>query len=192
MRVRLTRACISRVAAAALCSVAWISPAAEPTAELASKAQGYSLRYPADWSSASKPVKIHLSEELLNAPARGVSLGVTVDPVRIDSLEQFGTADEVAERVVTTELDRDGVLIALLRTVDAQSGRAGEPSYYTVEYEVESSRGKKVYLAKYSIARRKLFVLQTQAPAASYDADDGGVRRVLKDVVASFRVAGGT
>ena len=38
-----------------------------------------------------------------------MKLGVTVDPVRINSLEAFGSLTEVTERVLSVEKTRDGV-----------------------------------------------------------------------------------
>lgn len=146
----------------------------------------YSLSYPSGWNPTQKPVKTHLSEALLNSPRKGVSLGVTVDPVKIDSLEAFGTPEEVADRVLTVEEGRDGVLDVQLRSLAAD---AGKPSYYTIEYFVESTRGKKVYLCKYCIAQKRLYVLQTQAKVVDYDDAASDVQQQLRAIVASFRVS---
>ena len=61
-----------------------------------------------------------LAEEL--AP-RGVKLGLTVDPVKIDSLEQFGTLATVTDRVLTVEEGRDGVTD--VKALSTSSGRRG-------------------------------------------------------------------
>ena len=156
-------------------------------AELADAALGFRLAYPADWSAAPKPVKTHQYEALLEAPApRGVKLGLTVDPVKIDSLEQFGTLATVTDRVLTVEEGRDGVTDVKLR--GAAEERPAGTLYYAITYEVTSSRGKKVYLCRYAIARGRLFVLQLQAPADTWDAD-AGVRDALGAVAASLEVA---
>ena len=65
---------------------------------------------------------------------------------------------------------------------------ASAPSYYTIEYVTVSSRGTKVYLCKYSIAQRKLYVLQAQANADAFDSDEA-VRDSLRAVVSSFAVS---
>ena len=164
------------------------APLAPPgAAELADAALGFRLAYPADWSAAPKPVKTHQYEALLEAPApRGVKLGLTVDPVKIDSLEQFGTLATVTDRVLTVEEGRDGVTDVKLR--GAAEERPAGTLYYAIVYEVTSSRGKKVYLCRYAIARGRLFVLQLQAPADTWDAD-AGVRDALGAVAASLEVA---
>jgi hypothetical protein len=74
------------------------APALASTANLQDTQYGFTLSYPDDWVAAPKPVKTHLSESLLQSPIKGVSLGVTVDPVRISSLRQFGTAEQVCAR----------------------------------------------------------------------------------------------
>mmetsp|Transcript_48550 Transcript_48550/g.105255 ORF Transcript_48550/g.105255 Transcript_48550/m.105255 type:complete len:218 (-) Transcript_48550:94-747(-) len=159
---------------------------ASQLAELDDPAFGYRLSYPSGWESKPKPVKTHAAEAILQSPRRGVSLGVTVDPVKIDSLEQFGTPEQVADRVLAVEETRDGVLDVQLRAISEESG---QPSYYTIEYFVESTRGKKVYLCKYCIARRRLYVLQAQAKVDDYDDKASGVQEQLRNAVASFRVA---
>ena len=68
-------------------------------------ADEWALQYPSGWRPTEKPVKTHLSERLLNSDTRkGVSIGVTVDPIKISSLEAFGTPEEVAGRVPAREL----------------------------------------------------------------------------------------
>jgi len=96
--------------------------------------------------------------------------------------------------VLAVEETRDGVTDVKLR---AASKEEGPPLYYTIEYRVESSRGKKVYLCKYSIAPRPgrsesaLYVLQAQAYLDTFDSDDAVVRQQLESAVRSFKVGGG-
>ena len=52
--------------------------------------------------------------------------GVTIDPVKIDSLEQFGTPDEVAKRVLAVEEGRDGVKSVTLRQVLTHPGEPAQ------------------------------------------------------------------
>ena len=83
-----------------LAAIAVASPTAPALASIANLRDqqfGYTLSYPDDWVPAPKPVKTHLSESLLQSPIRGVSLGVTVDPVKINSLTQFGTAEQARQ-----------------------------------------------------------------------------------------------
>ena len=69
------------------------------------------------------------------------------------------------------------------------SAEEGEPPYYLIEYTVESSRGRKVYVCKYCIFNKRLYVLQAQAKQDNFDdKDDASVREMLRAAVASFRV----
>eukprot|EP00316_Scyphosphaera_apsteinii_P013453 CAMPEP_0119331996 /NCGR_PEP_ID=MMETSP1333-20130426/81816_1 /TAXON_ID=418940 /ORGANISM="Scyphosphaera apsteinii, Strain RCC1455" /LENGTH=211 /DNA_ID=CAMNT_0007341727 /DNA_START=73 /DNA_END=708 /DNA_ORIENTATION=- len=180
--VLLPPSLVHRTAAASV-DIQSDTPLPARTYQLVDDQFSYQLNYPADWKATSKPVRTHLSEALFQSPMKGVSLGITIDPVKIASLEQFGTAEQVAQRVLAVEENRDGVFSVELRGVTAQSG---QPSYYTIEYQVESSRGKKVYLCKYCIAKRRLYVLQAQAGLDSWANAD--VRSELQSAVDSFNV----
>ena len=163
------------------------APDAAAVSQLRVADYAFRLSYPATWEPSSKPVKTHLLESILKGPAHKAQLGVTVDPVKISSLEEFGSIAEVSERVLKVEEGRDGVQAVELRRAVAEPG---SPTYYVIEYAVASSRGKKMYLCKYCIAQRKLYVLQTQAALDSYDADADSIRTQLNSIVASFVVGG--
>ena len=159
-------------------------------AELSDAQYAYHLSYPADWKEAPKPVKTHMHESLLSSTSgKGLKLGITVDPVKIDSLEAFGTLDQVTERVLAVEAARDGVQNVTLRANAAQLGdtAAEIPSYYTIEWATVSSRGKKLFSCKYCITSKKLYVLQVQASLDAFDSDDT-VRSQVKSIVESFSV----
>ena len=166
------------------------SAPAAALAELQDAQYMYRIAYPQEWKAAPKPVKTHMHETLLASPGgRGVKVGVTVDPVKIASLEEFGTLPQVTERVLAVERKRDGVQSVTLRASEVEAADTGRalPSYYTIEYLTESSRGRKVFCCKYCITDRKLYVLQAQANAEAYDGDEA-VREALLAVVQSFRI----
>ena len=104
-----------------LAAIAVASPTAPALASIASLRDqqfGYTLSYPDDWVPAPKPVKTHLSESLLQSPIRGVSLGVTVDPVKINSLTQFGTAEQASQSLTAhTQLSAEFCLKTRRRPV---------------------------------------------------------------------------
>lgn len=177
---------------AAVSFVPLVAAADDSSAEVAQLVDAkfdYRLAYPADWKETGKPVKTHLQEVLYSSPNGYPKFGVTIDPVTIDSLEAFGTLDQVTERVLAVEATRDGVKTVTLRSNAAQAAdaEAGAPSYYTIEYVTESSRGTKLFCCKYCIAKRKLYVLQTQAKLDAFDSD-GGVRAQVRSIIGSFTV----
>ena len=101
------QALLSSSAAVALLLRPAQATAAEALAKRVDTQNGYSLSYPEDWSDASKPVRTHLHELLLSSPrGGGVKLGVTIDPVTIDSLEAFGNLDQVSAPLAAARLER--------------------------------------------------------------------------------------
>lgn len=61
---------------------------------------GFSIKIPADWEASEKAG----AEVLFKTAKKYTNLGVTVSPVRVPSLEKFGTVDDVAQRVVKAEV----------------------------------------------------------------------------------------
>jgi len=59
---------------------------------------GYQLSYPIGWEAAPKPVKTHLMESIVKGSLHKAQLGLTVDPVKIGSLEEFGTIEQARRR----------------------------------------------------------------------------------------------
>lgn len=62
---------------------------------LGDPAFSFELAYPTGWEAAPKPVKTHQMESILKGPLHKAQLGLTVDPVKIGSLEEFGTLEQV-------------------------------------------------------------------------------------------------
>ena len=90
---------------------------------------GYSLTLPPSFTESNKPLQTHLDEINLSDPnIKGYQIGITVDPIRIKSLKDFGTPDEVAAKIVMAELNRDGILDVTLRrdATEDESGAYGE------------------------------------------------------------------
>lgn len=108
--------------------------------------------------------------------------GVTVDPVRIDSLAAFDTAAGVGERVTKVERAKDGNIDVVL-----EDARDDKP-YYRLRYVVESAeRGKKRYVSRIAVADNKLVVLTVEGYVRYWDDD---VEQLVSKIVDSFEVAG--
>lgn len=64
------------------------------------KQQGYSLERPQAWEQTSKAG----ADVLFVNPARkSTTLGVTVSPIRINSLDKFGSLETVRDKLLATE-----------------------------------------------------------------------------------------
>ncbi|CAN0487955.1 unnamed protein product, partial [Laminaria digitata] len=105
-----------------------------------------------------------------------------VDPVSIESLETFGTPEEVGARVLKVEQGKDGTLETKL--FDARAEKQGDLSLYILDYFVESTRGFKHFVAKVTIKDNLLYACTAQAKEKDYSE----VEDELKRVVDSFRV----
>jgi hypothetical protein len=102
----------------------------------------WGFTYPSDFVEAGKPVKTHLEEVNLKSPSRrDYSVGLAVDPIKLESLELFGSPQFVGKRIIHTELKREGVTNATLDR--SMSTLEQGNTYYDVEYSSESTRGLK-------------------------------------------------
>ena len=126
----------------------------------------YTVTPPPLFEPGNKPLKTHLDEINFSIPdVRGYTLGVTVDPVRISSIKEFGTPEEVAARVVTAEVNRDGVFEVTLAK-DPVEDNAG---CYDIEYISDGKRGKKRFATRIYIKDGFLYVLTVQSKEAEFD-----------------------
>lgn len=136
-----------------------------------------------------KPLKTHLDEvNFQSSEVPGYQIGITVDPVRISSLAEFGTAEQVAAKVVLAEVNRDGVLdVRLLE--DPISGEIPTDGglrtmFYQLNYLSSGKRGKKRNIAKFYVVNQKLFALTAQCKEENYEMVQG----TMLAAVRSFRV----
>ena len=92
---------------------------------------------------------------------------------------QFGKPEEVAARVVTAEVNRDGIFeVTLLNDPYEMDGA------YILEYLSVGKRGNKHYYNKIFISRNQLYVLTAQAKQDDFSAQ----QEELKQTLASFKV----
>jgi hypothetical protein len=147
---------------------------------------GYTVTPPPTFVSSNKPLKTHLDEINFSPPpdvSRGYTLGITVDPVRISSIREFGSPEEVAARVVTAEVNRDGVFEVTL-TKDPREDTSIGVGCYDIEYISNGKRGKKRYVTRIYIKDGFLYVLTVQSKEDEFDtAREAEVMECIK----SFR-----
>jgi hypothetical protein len=141
----------------------------------------YTVTPPPSFTASNKPLKTHLDEINFSSPdVRGYTLGVTVDPVRIKSIREFGTPEEVAARVVTAEVNRDGVFEVTLAKDPLEDANGG----YDIEYISEGKRGVKRFVTRIYIKDGFLYVLTAQSKNDEYDK---AREKEITDSVKSFR-----
>ncbi|KAL7565030.1 hypothetical protein ACA910_020741 [Epithemia clementina (nom. ined.)] len=144
---------------------------------------GYAFQVPSNFEAPSKkPLPTHLDEvNFKSANVPGYQYGITVDPVRISSLAQFGTPEEVAAKVVLAEVNRDGVFeVTLMEDPMAAPNNA----YYILNYLSTGKRGDKRFVTKFYIQNQMLYALTAQCKEADYPTIQDDIRHAVE----SFRV----
>eukprot|EP00547_Thalassionema_nitzschioides_P009225 CAMPEP_0194225604 /NCGR_PEP_ID=MMETSP0156-20130528/39983_1 /TAXON_ID=33649 /ORGANISM="Thalassionema nitzschioides, Strain L26-B" /LENGTH=161 /DNA_ID=CAMNT_0038957623 /DNA_START=247 /DNA_END=732 /DNA_ORIENTATION=- len=156
--------------------------AAEPGYTRSGSDYSYSFQPPKDTEESNKLLKTHLDEvNFISSSLKGYQYGIIVDPVRINSLKEFGTPEEVAARVVTAEVNRDGVFdVTLVKDpiIEETSGS------YILNYLSKGKRGDKHFVCKIAVAKNKLYVLTAQVKEEKYLS----MEKEIMEVVGTFLV----
>ena len=97
--------------------------------------------------------------------------------------KQFGTPEEVAAKVVTAEVNRDGVFEVTLVKDPVAVEEDGVLSYI-LNYLSQGKRGDKRFVAKFCIQNQRLYALTGQVAEADYTSKE----KELMKAVESFRV----
>lgn len=142
----------------------------------------YEFQPPENFDSGNKPLRTHLDEiNFKSESVGGYQFGVTVDPVRIDSLRQFGTPEQVAAKVVLAEVNRDGVFDVTLM----EDPIAGPDNiFYQLNYQSKGKRGTKRFITKFYIQKQKLYALTAQCKEDDYKDLEAEMRKAAD----SFRL----
>ena len=140
----------------------------------------YTITPPPSFVPGNKPLKTHLDEINFSPEPtiRGYTLGITVDPVRISNIKEFGSPEEVAARVVTAEVNRDGVFKVTLAKDPKEDTNAG---CYDIEYISDGKRGTKRFVTRIYVQDGFLYVLTVQSKEDEYDqVREGDVLECVK------------
>jgi len=86
--------------------------------------------------------------------------------VRLKTIQEFGTPEEVAARVVTAEINRDGVFTVTMAKDPKEDASAG---CYDIEYISDGKRGTKRFVTRIYVRDGILYVLTAQSKVAEYD-----------------------
>eukprot|EP00887_Chlorella_sp_A99_P004299 scaffold15.g4299.t1 len=115
-------------------------------------------------SSRSEPIDLVLFESReqgysIRRPAAWEQLGVTVLPVRIRSLAEFGDLAQVGQRLLDAERAKESTLgVALVGSAARSLPGSPQTQVYDYEYELESTRGRKRILSTVAVADAKLYI----------------------------------
>ena len=116
------------------------------------------------------------------------TLGVTVAPVKVASLTEFGSPQTVADKLVRAELEKDGTLSADVLSVRERRASSGAP-LYEVEYDTEhATRGRKRVLNAVCIDKGVLYIFALQHKLAAEPDAQPAVAAIAPRLLASFDV----
>lgn len=140
-----------------------------------------------EFAESQKPLKTHAVEvgPYSSKATKGFKFGITVDPVKINDIRNFGTPQEVLDKVVGVESSKDGTLeVTKVGAREAAAATAGRPPFYELEYVVDSTRGLNHFWSSVTIQEGKLYVMTVQAKEATL----AEVEQAAKDIRSSFFV----
>lgn len=157
-----------------------------PVTPFTRETQGFSYTFtpPPNFKVSNKPLKTHLDEVNFDSQStKGYQYGITVDPVRLQKLRQFGTPEEVAAKIVTAEVNRDGVYeVTLVRDPIEDDDGA-----YVIEYISDGKRGKKRFVTRTIVNNGRLYVLTVQSKEEDFTEQ---TRKEVYNTIETFKVIG--
>lgn len=149
--------------------------------------ENFTLLRPSTWAKVDKAGANVLFQDMMNKGSNNV--GVVVSPVRISKLEEFGSPEFVAEKLIEAEKKKESTKSAEVVAVGERVGEGGV-EVYEVEYKVDSTRGgmKRVFSAAF-VASKKLYLLNISHSDGLENPMGYGTRMVLEKVLHSFGVS---
>lgn len=152
----------------------------------------FRVEYPETWV----PVNKAGATLLLRDPSMKYSqIGVTVSPVRIRSLGEFGTAHEIGEKLLNAEAAKESTYPGGVTLVDETErvGKSGA-TFYEYEYRLVTTRGNKKVFSSVAVENNTLFIMNAQVFEKNDDASEeeknnvDAVAETLRRVVRLFDV----
>ena len=132
----------------------------------------FRLEYPVGWQQLSKAG----ATLLLRDPADKYSqIGVTVSPVKISSLTEFGTVHEIGERLLKAEAAKESTVpggVTLISEAQRIGVRSGA-TFYDYEYRLITTHGNKRVFNSVAVHEGTLFIMNAQVLG---DDEQEGVR----------------
>eukprot|EP00468_Gymnochlora_sp_CCMP2014_P009780 CAMPEP_0167763346 /NCGR_PEP_ID=MMETSP0110_2-20121227/13310_1 /TAXON_ID=629695 /ORGANISM="Gymnochlora sp., Strain CCMP2014" /LENGTH=155 /DNA_ID=CAMNT_0007650397 /DNA_START=272 /DNA_END=739 /DNA_ORIENTATION=- len=144
----------------------------------------YSFSYPSEFKRSPKLVQTHKEEVFFRSTTRKkYNLGLTVDPVTISSLDEFGPVEDIANSVIKLEKDKEGVLATEMK--EAIAKEIGGRKAYFIDYVSNSTRGNIRYLSSLVVdGQKNLYVFTMQTKIDDYDE----VKDEMNAVMESFLI----
>ncbi|KMZ63613.1 photosystem II oxygen-evolving enhancer protein [Zostera marina] len=153
--------------------------------ELEVYTDGFTVLHPSSWLKVDKAGATVL---FVDEKAKGNTIGVVVNPVKLFSLKDFGTSQFVAERLIQAEKRKESTKDAQLLKFGERLGNEGL-SIYEFEYTLDSSRGgmKRIFSAAFVVSK-KLYLLNISHSDTPENPLNGKTRMILERILHSFDV----
>jgi|TARA_B110000483_G_scaffold33697_1_gene40977 hypothetical protein len=158
--------------------------------EYVDETNNFHLSYPREWVLEKKAGATALFK---NPSVKYASIGVTVTPVRIDSLKEFGSLEDIGAKLVEAESKKQ-TTVPGGTFMERQSERESvdtKTTFYEYEYRLITTHGNKRVYNYVGVRDRTLFIVNAQA----YEIEEGGeseadekTRALYQEVGRSFDV----
>jgi len=147
-------------------------------------ANDFQLVPPPRWESGSKS---GASAFFTDPDSKFNNLGVTITPVKIATLQEFGTAKAVADSIIAFEKKKESTKEAILNDLSSRTNEgADQLTYYDFDYTLSSTRGNKRVVSTVCVYDKKLYIVNGQYFCKADACKDeeaaklGEIRRALK------------
>uniref|UniRef100_A0A0F7CYP0 PsbP domain-OEC23 like protein n=1 Tax=Geranium maderense TaxID=28964 RepID=A0A0F7CYP0_9ROSI len=148
--------------------------------------EGFTLLVPSTFHKVDKAGAVVLFEQVDKGSN---NIGVVVNPVRLNTLSQFGSPEFVAGKLIQAEKRKESTKDAELVEIAERAGQGGL-KVYEFEYKVDSTRGgmKRIFSAAF-VASKKLYLLNITHSDKPESPLDTQTRMMLEQVIHSFDAA---
>lgn len=153
--------------------------------EFSNPANHYHLRVPSDWDRKQKAG----ADVLFEDPAdRSTSVGITVNPVRVSSIDAFGDLSLVGNRLLEAENKKESTLSTSMLQQAVRKGEGGATLYF-YEYDLDSTRGRRRIMNTVTIVNSQLYIVNATLKCKD-SSDDSTLRTIgtLRQISDSFDV----
>ena len=153
--------------------------------EYVDETNNFHLSYPTEWVLEKKAGATALFK---NPSVKYASIGVTVTPVRIDSLKEFGSLEDIGAKLVEAESKKQ-TTVPGGTFMERQSERESvdtKTTFYEYEYRLITTHGNKRVYNYVGVRDRTLFIVNAQA----YEIEEGGESEADEKTRALYREVG--
>eukprot|EP00210_Caulerpa_lentillifera_P007102 g6795.t1 len=146
----------------------------------------YVVTIPKDWIQDKKP---GADSYFYSTEHPRTNIGITVNPVRLSTTQSFGSLQDIRERLLNAERQKDGFLDLQFLEESAEQTESGS-DFNIYAYRLDTTRGKKAIVTGVVIANYQLFIVNGTCRCEK-DATDCGNNnefRTLRNCVRSFKL----